>query len=238
MQPDPVRFVQLTTKYWEEFGPNPKGWMNIGYHPPDGCGVSNVTSVCPEGSLDLSLGVAYCQYCNTTSNPDAAPYTYVEWLFTSKPHVFGLMPGWANPTGIALILILTIMVIGSLPMVRRGGYFEIFYFSHLLYWVYFSLMILHAPSCWKWLLVPVAIFVLEVSYRLISLCVGNMGKTANTMLSKESFIAITSPFRTIRDQGRDCPALKGDLLGHQEAKQFQAFAGRLGLHQDPCHRHV
>ena len=54
--------------------------------------------------------------------------TYDQWLLTTAPGAtlnFGLIPGWANPTGIALILILTIMVLFSLPCVRRGGHFEV-----------------------------------------------------------------------------------------------------------------
>ena len=50
-----------------------------------------------------------------------------------RPGIFGLIPGIANITGIALIGILTVMVVCSMPFVRRGGYFEVFYFTHLLY---------------------------------------------------------------------------------------------------------
>ena len=71
-----------------------------------------------------------CQYC-----PDgSAPYSYCDWMMTGKPMVFGLIHGWANPTGIVLIVLLTVMVICSMPFVRRGGYFEVFYFSHLVRW--------------------------------------------------------------------------------------------------------
>ncbi len=44
---------------------------------------------------------------------------------TAKPHVFGLIPGWANPTGVVLMCIIVVMVICSMPFVRRGGYFEV-----------------------------------------------------------------------------------------------------------------
>ena len=54
-------------------------------------------------------------------------YTVAEMLFTDKLTDFGLVGGWANPTGIALIIILTIMVICSLPFVRKSGYFEVIY---------------------------------------------------------------------------------------------------------------
>ncbi|KAF4525979.1 hypothetical protein B566_EDAN000769 [Ephemera danica] len=55
---------------------------------------------------------------------NAPEYTLAEWLFTMKPGLFGLIPGIANPTGIALIIILFVMFICSQPFVRRGGCFE------------------------------------------------------------------------------------------------------------------
>ena len=48
-----------------------------------------------------------------------------DWLLTPKPGVFGLAKGWANITGVCLIVILTIMVICSLPIVRQSGHFQV-----------------------------------------------------------------------------------------------------------------
>lgn len=55
-----------------------------------------------------------------------ANYTVTEWLLTSKPGLFGLVGGVANPTGIALIIILVIIFICSQTFVRRGGSFEVY----------------------------------------------------------------------------------------------------------------
>jgi len=52
-------------------------------------------------------------------------YTLTEWLLTSKPGHFGLVGGVANPTGVALMIILVIMFICSQSFVRRGGCFEV-----------------------------------------------------------------------------------------------------------------
>lgn len=52
-------------------------------------------------------------------------YTMSEWLLTSRPGLFGLVGGGANPTGIALIMILFVMALCSMPFVRRGGCFEV-----------------------------------------------------------------------------------------------------------------
>ena len=46
-----------------------------------------------------------------------------EWIFTSNPGVFGLVKGYANITGIILIIVLTIMFFCSLPIVRKSGHF-------------------------------------------------------------------------------------------------------------------
>jgi hypothetical protein len=174
VQPEPVRFVQLTTRYWEPFGLARPGWLNLNYNIPEGCTVSNLTSVCPKGVLDAALNVTMCQVCGPDSR---GPWTYYEWLFTTQPGVFGLYPGIANVTGISLIIILTLMVVCSMPFVRRGGQFEVFYFTHLLYVAYWGLLILHAPEFWKWFMAPGIIFLLELSYRMISSWMGK-GKTS------------------------------------------------------------
>jgi len=57
-------------------------------------------------------------------------WSYMEFLFdpkTSSQQIFslGLIPGYAFNSGVIIMLILTIMVIGSMPFVRRGGCFEV-----------------------------------------------------------------------------------------------------------------
>jgi len=48
-----------------------------------------------------------------------------EWLFTTTPRMFGLIPGCACLTGWALVLVLAIMFVFSLPFVRKSGSFEV-----------------------------------------------------------------------------------------------------------------
>lgn len=62
-------------------------------------------------------------------------FTLTDWLLTAKPGKFGLIHGCANPTGIALILILIIMTVCSQSFVRRGGCFEVINYNNLLSWV-------------------------------------------------------------------------------------------------------
>jgi predicted ferric reductase len=69
------------------------------------------------------------------------------------------------------------MVICSLKFVRRGGHFEVFYLTHLLYIVFYILLILHARNFWYWLIGPAFIFVLEkICYLYKRYSTGN-GKT-------------------------------------------------------------
>ncbi|KAG8288595.1 NADPH oxidase 5 [Homalodisca vitripennis] len=92
---------------------------------------------------------------------NAGNYTLTEWLFTMRPGLFGLVDGIANPTGVALIFILIIMFICSQTFVRRGGCFEIFYWTHLLYIPFWILLNLHGPNFWKWYIVPGIIYLIE-----------------------------------------------------------------------------
>jgi len=71
-----------------------------------------------------------------------------------------------------MIIILTIMVMCSLPCVRRSGRFEVFYFTHLLYIAFLTLLIFHAPEFWKWVIAPLVIFVLEKLYRTLASLLG------------------------------------------------------------------
>ena len=43
---------------------------------------------------------------------------------------------------------------------------KIFYFSHLLYVLYWILLIFHSPNFWIWFIAPCSIFLLEKIYRI------------------------------------------------------------------------
>ena len=44
--------------------------------------------------------------------------TYSEWLFTSKSEIFGFFPGWAMPTGVGLLVVMTVIGVGAIPWIR------------------------------------------------------------------------------------------------------------------------
>ncbi|XP_032676109.1 NADPH oxidase 5 [Odontomachus brunneus] len=110
-------------------------------------------------------------YCATVIIKDekmnSGNYTMTEWLLTSRPGHFGLVAGSAYPTGVALLIILFIMTLCSMSFVRRGGCFEVFYWSHLLYIPFWILMIFHGPNFWKWFIGPGIIYSVERIRRLI-----------------------------------------------------------------------
>lgn len=128
---------------------------------------------------------------------NAGHYTIGEWLLTDRPGLFGLIPGCANPTGMALFSILLIMFICSQPFVRRKGSFEVFYWTHLLYIPFWILTLFHGPNFWKWFFVPGIIYIVERILRFVWMK-GEHGKTyisSGLLLpSKVIHLVIKRPF--------------------------------------------
>ena len=136
VQPDPVKFVQMNNDYWARpysFTLSPEdlqksNWELLKYNNKSGCPILSGDACIDENTNRLKakynpehFNITVCEVCDENSTR----YTYAEWLFTSKPGLFGLIPGCANPTGVLLICILTIMVICSMPFVRRSGHFQV-----------------------------------------------------------------------------------------------------------------
>jgi len=67
----------------------------------------------------------------------------------------------ANVTGAALLAVFIMMWLFSRERVRRSGSFEAFHTTHMLYLVWFGLMLVHGPVFWMWLLLPGAGFFIE-----------------------------------------------------------------------------
>ncbi|XP_069103028.1 NADPH oxidase 5-like [Argopecten irradians] len=87
-----------------------------------------------------------------------------EVLFTTKAGI-GYVDASAFITGWILDVVLVVMVICSLPFVRRSGHFEVFYWTHTLYIAFWILLILHAPNFWKWFIAPGILFIGEKFFR-------------------------------------------------------------------------
>ncbi|KAH8366324.1 hypothetical protein KR200_011746 [Drosophila serrata] len=130
-------------------------------------------------------------------NINAGHYTIGEWLLTDRPGLFGLIPGCANPTGVALLAILMVMFVCSQPFVRRKGSFEVFYWTHLLYVPFWVLCLFHGPNFWKWFMLPGLVYIVERALRFIWMK-GEHGKTyisSGLLLpSKVVHLVIKRPF--------------------------------------------
>ncbi|XP_064547081.1 NADPH oxidase 5 isoform X3 [Drosophila montana] len=128
---------------------------------------------------------------------NAGHFTIGEWLLTDRPGLFGLIPGCANPTGVALLAILIVMFVCSQPFVRRKGSFEVFYWTHLLYVPFWILTLFHGPNFWKWFMLPGLVYIVERVLRFVWMR-GEHGKTyisSGLLLpSKVVHLVIKRPF--------------------------------------------
>eukprot|EP00075_Anas_platyrhynchos_P033198 XP_027322451.1 NADPH oxidase 5 [Anas platyrhynchos] len=116
-----------------------------------------------------------------------------EFLLTARPGGGGL-GGTASQTGLALQGLLAAMLAFSSPCVRRGGHFEVFYWSHLSYVSVWVLLLLHAPNFWKWFVVPGGLFVLEKAVGLVvSRAVGLRIVEVNLLPSKVTHLVVQRP---------------------------------------------
>ena len=59
-----------------------------------------------------------------------------------------------------------------MPVMRRRGYFEIFYLTHLSYIILLTLHFLHSPAGLYWTLLPGLLFLLCKLHTLLALCLG------------------------------------------------------------------
>ncbi|XP_054128959.1 NADPH oxidase 5 [Melozone crissalis] len=112
------------------------------------------------GHLVLVLGTAHAG-----AHLAQAGLARRDWLVALGEYVrragAGGVGGTAPQSGLALLALLLAMLACSSPCVRRGGHFEVFYWSHLSYIPVWLLLLLHGPHFWKWFLIPGSLFVLE-----------------------------------------------------------------------------
>lgn len=67
----------------------------------------------------------------------------------------------AGLTGVLLMGVFMVMWVCALDYIRRGGHFELFYFTHFGYVVWFILALMHGPVFWQWTILPIAGYVIE-----------------------------------------------------------------------------
>ena len=79
---------------------------------------------------------------------------------------------------------------------RRRGHFETFYYTHMLYWGYFILLLFHAPEFWKWICIIGLIWLVEIAYRILNYLFGHgksIIKTGVLLPSKVTQLVIERP---------------------------------------------
>ncbi|XP_070563346.1 NADPH oxidase 5-like [Ptychodera flava] len=68
-------------------------------------------------------------------------------------------------TGVILVSVLVVMVVCSLPFVRRKGYFQLFYWTHQLFFIWWICLLVHATTFWIWVLFPAMLYAMERVHR-------------------------------------------------------------------------
>ncbi|KAK3594669.1 hypothetical protein CHS0354_016334 [Potamilus streckersoni] len=137
-----------------------------------------------------------CHIGNAALVSEANDIEMVDILFTTAAGI-GFVGASAFITGWLLVLILIVMVICSMPFVRRRGHFQIFYWTHMLYIFFWILVILHGPSFWKWFLGPGVLFAAEKISRSKFIKKARYGNTyieeVNLLPSKVTHLVISRP---------------------------------------------
>ena len=84
-----------------------------------------------------------------------------------------------------------------MPFVRRAGYFQVFYFTHMLYIAYYVILFFHATHFWKWFIGPCILVVIERAYNFYRLRSTKFGETfikdVHLLASRVTHLVITKP---------------------------------------------
>ena len=138
--------------------------------------VHSLVHIC---NISKNLSTNFDQFLevnNLTMTDVPKDITFAEALFTDKLKLEGAIKGWANPTGVVLMIIAFIMLIGVHPKIRAKGHFEIFYWTHCLYVLFIFLMFLHCDQTVIWLTIPICLFLIY-KLMMIKKWFGGSGKT-------------------------------------------------------------
>ncbi|XP_073506965.1 NADPH oxidase 5 [Phyllobates terribilis] len=130
-------------------------------------------------------------FINKAINPGS--YTFWEYFLTLRPGI-GWVYGSASITGILLQLLICLMQVCSCTFVRKGGHFEVFYWTHLSYIWIWILLFLHTPKFWKWFLVPGFFFVMEKVFGMAASRMGGLYIVEVSLLpSKVTHLVVKRP---------------------------------------------
>lgn len=108
--------------------------------------------------------------------------------------------GLTGLTGSLLIIILTIMFVCALPCIRRTKNFQVFYVTHMLWLPWFVCLFLHAPNCWKWMSIPVGLYLVDRVQLLIAIGSGRMSTKIRKL---EALKSDTTRLEIVKPRGFD-----------------------------------
>ena len=78
-----------------------------------------------------------------------------------EPVAFYALQTHAGLTGVLLMAVFLVMWVCALDFIRRGGHFELFYFTHFGYIAWLLLALMHGPVFWQWAILPIAGYAIE-----------------------------------------------------------------------------
>lgn len=117
-------------------------------------------------------------------------YSFASSMFTTAREQ-GWVMGSAPITGVILLVLFAIMLICTIQRIRqRPGCYKLFFYSHLLFWPIFILLVIHSREFWKWVCGPMFLFLCEKLYTFKRYLVRN-GRTQLTSVKIESDFAIS-----------------------------------------------
>jgi predicted ferric reductase/Ca2+-binding EF-hand superfamily protein len=115
--------------------------------------------------LDHTIGfhalVGYTAFCVGLVHTAAHFANYVTVAGGAVGIVQGVTRTAAGASGLGLLVAFSVMIWFARPAIRRSGRFEAFYASHLLYLLWFPLMLIHGPTFWIWASAPLLGYAIE-----------------------------------------------------------------------------
>ena len=82
----------------------------------------------------------------------------INYSISSPSVVYGLFFTGTGLTGMLLLAVFAIMILGER---MRSMHFELFYVTHLAFVIWFVLALLHGPNLWQWVLLPCLGYAIE-----------------------------------------------------------------------------
>ena len=131
-----------------------------------------------------------CRYLLKESLFSSLEYSFASSMFTTARGQ-GWVMGSAPITGVILLVLFAIMLICTVQRIRqRPGCYKLFFYSHLLFWPIFILLVIHSREFWKWTCGPMFLFLCEKLYTLKRYLARN-GRTLLTSVTIEDQFTIS-----------------------------------------------